>query len=52
MTTQEMILRINAEIAPDKMGKEEAFEWLVDLKSLIDAELDALDAEISEEDGL
>lgn len=49
MTTIEMMQTINVEIAPHKMTTEEAYEWLLDLKSLIDDELGALDSEIDKE---
>lgn len=50
MTAFDMMQRINDATAPDKMTKREAYDWLSDLKGLIDGSLEALDEEMSEEE--
>lgn len=49
METQEMMIEIDK--ATVNLSKAEAFDWLIDLKSLIDGRLEALDIEMQEEGG-
>jgi len=44
-----MMDRINEVIDLGMMSKQEAYDWLGDLNSLIDGQLDALDSELEEE---
>lgn len=46
MTPEEMIERIDRETGPDKMSMDGAWDWLIELKSLIDSRLEALDCDM------
>lgn len=41
---------INRETTPDKMSKQEAWDFLIEVKSLIDGNLDGLDSEMMNEE--